>query len=196
MSFRVFDCATTMVRYSNMAIVAIDVHLASTKDRQMNLRATTHIHTAIGRRRHDNIKALASRNKRNGGTKVMQALQANEHLAGIAMWPAIPLVFAVDVVSKVSIEEIHAQSPTESDRIGNEIHTVRIKGQIHQLALVGTFVPLLLVLVTKTKGHGNTLERQQIIYHRSHAVLIRHVRKRQNRRNHSCGHGGSCGYCA
>lgn len=194
MSFRVFDCATTMVRYSNMAIIAIDVHLASTKDRQMNLRATTHIHTAIGRRRHDNIKALASRNKRNGGTKVMQTLQANEHLTGIAI--AIALVLTVDVVGKVPIEEIHAQSPTESDRIGNEIHTVRIKGQIHQLALVGTFVPLLLVLVTKTKGHGNTLERQQIIYHRSHAVLIRHVRKRQNRRNHSCGHGGSCGYCA
>lgn len=194
MSFRVFDCATTMVRYSNMAIVAIDVHLASTKDRQMNLRATTHIHTAIGRRRHDNIKALASRNKRNGGTKVMQTLQANEHLAGIAI--AIALVLTVDVVGKVPIEEIHAQSPTESDRIGYEIHTVRIKGQIHQLVLVGTFVPLLLVLVTKTKGHGNTLERQQIIYHRSHAVLIRHVRKRQNRRNHSCGHGGSCGYCA
>ena len=194
MSFRVFDCATTMVRYSNMAIIAIDVHLANAKDRKMNLRATTHIHTAIGRRRHDNIKALASRNKRNGGTKVMQTLQANEHLAGIAI--AIALVLTVDVVGKVPIEEIHAQSPTESDGIGNEIHTVRIKGQIHQLALVGTFVPLLLVRVTKTKGHGNTLERQQIIYHRSHAVLIRHVRKRQNRRNHSCGHGGSCEYCA
>ena len=110
MSFRVFDCATTMVRYSNMAIIAIDVHLANAKDRKMNLRATTHIHTAIGRRRHDNIKALASRNKRYGGIKIIHSLQANEHLAGIAMWPAIPLVFAVDVVSKVSIEEIHAQS--------------------------------------------------------------------------------------